>query len=122
ALGRCLIETAVKHALRNQARQPVGEYVGGDAQFRLDLVIPAIGKKSLSYNHEAPFVADDLQCARHRTWPPQHEPAAVGRAPCVPPGLCSFAAGARAVSVLNRPWFEFGRTCGTGHDGVTLEA
>src|ERR1700738_610725 len=66
ALRRTLIEEPVKNALGNKARQPVGQDVGGDAQFRLDLVVTAVAEESLANHHEAPLVADDLERARDR--------------------------------------------------------
>lgn len=63
AFRRVLIETPVKHSLSHKARQPIGQDVGSNAKFRLDFVITAICKKSLANDHEAPFIADDLERA-----------------------------------------------------------
>ena len=46
ALGRVLIEPAVKDALRHQAGQPVGQDVRRDAELRLNVVVAAVAEES----------------------------------------------------------------------------
>ena len=61
AIGRALVLPAPKYAAGDKTRKTVGQNVRRDLELRQDLVVSSIAEEGFADDHEAPFVADNLQ-------------------------------------------------------------
>src|SRR6476620_571001 len=93
----------MKYAVCDEAGQPVGQDIRSDRKFGQDLVVTPIAEEGLANDHEAPFVADDLQGARNRAGAPEQEAVSVGGSSSIAASLRGMAAGAWSVPVLHVP-------------------
>ena len=122
AIWGALVEAANEYAVRHQPRQPVCEDIGRNRKLGLDLVVAAIAEERLAHDHEAPFVADDLQRAGHRAWSPQRKSIAVGGAPCVAASPGRVPARSGPVTEFHIPGVDVFAAMRAGDEGMTLAA
>ena len=95
---------------------------GAMLELGLDLVVAPIAEEAFAHDHKTPFVADDLQGARHRARPAEQEPASVGGPSGVAAGLRGTAAGARSVPVLHVPRIDAFGAMGARDERVAVAA
>ncbi len=122
AVGRTLILPPIEHAARDEAGQPIGQDVRGNLKFGQDLVVAPIAEKGFAHDHEAPFVANDLQGSRNRARASEQESASVGGPSGITAGFRGMAAGTRSVPVLHIPRTDAFPAMGARDQRVTIAA
>src|SRR3978361_31817 len=117
---RTLVVPAVEDAPGDKAAEPISEDVRRDRKFGLYLIVTTVTEETLSEDHKAPLVADDLKGPRHRTRAAKNEPAAFRRPSGVAARLGGATTSTGAITILCGVGFDALAAMGAGDDRMAV--
>ena len=116
SIGSSAVLDAREDALCDQPMQALGQNVGGDAKFRLQIIEPTKLEKSSSQDPEAPTITDHFVGSGHRTGPLAFERCRVRRAATVTVMGHGNETSPRAIPIADLTGCNFFLTVGTDHN------